>query len=549
MSRSISFLINDASTESTNPQVRVTITESANGSLSFSVSQEGGIVGDLRGLFFDLADESLLGSLSTATANTGFRQGNDSVKDLGEGVNMNGLTGSDSGFDVGIKMGTAGIGKDDIRGYNFTLSSSTRALTLEDFANVEFGVRLTSVGTLGGSRNGSSKVVETTSAGVNAIDDASGVVVENDSASGNLFANDTGAAGSVNTVTSWTGGAVGSVVALTTDDADALQIGSVTVGSDGTWAVSVDGADADQLSAGESITRTFTYDVKNTSGSEAGDWSSDSATFTVVINGENDGPVALDDVVAAIDEDQVIVNASVTGNDSDVDRLDTHTWALEDGSFVDAAGNDAQGSLVFNADGTWSYDAEGAYNHLNDGESVSLSFQYAMTDNNGASSVATVSFTIDGKGTAPVVTPPVVTPPVVTPAANDFVTWAQDISHFTLVFDTDAGDTEGSAGDDGYYTVKFDFDPGVTDLDSIIGDVLAGLIANDPVVDADTDLLGLVIKGGKQITNFYAYGDNNTNGDLPDVLPTDVGFWLNGTKDGEQNPPAIDVVYADGFIY
>src|SRR3989338_8992006 len=249
MSRSMSFLINDASTDTTIPQVRVTITESANGSLSFSVSQEGGIVGDLRGLFFDLADERLLGSLSTATANTGFRQGNDSVKDLGEGVNMNGLTGSDSGFDVGIKMGTAGIGKDDIRGYNFTLSSSTRALTLEDFANVEFGVRLTSVGTLGGSRNGSSKVVETTSAGVNAIDDASGVVVENGSASGNLFANDTGAVGSINTVTSWTGGAVGSVVALTTDDVDALQIGSVTVGSDGTWAVSVDGADADQLSA------------------------------------------------------------------------------------------------------------------------------------------------------------------------------------------------------------------------------------------------------------------------------------------------------------
>lgn len=552
MSRSMSFLINDASTESNNPQVRVTITESADGSLSFSVSQEGGIVGDLRGLFFDLADESLLGTLSSATANTGFRQGNDSVKDLGEGVNMNGLVGSDGGFDAGIRIGTAGIGKDDIRSYNFTLSSSARALTLDDFANVDFGVRLTSVGTLGGSRNASSKVIETTSAGVDAIDDASGAVLENGSASGNLFANDSSAIGSINTVTAWTGGAVGSAVALSTDDADALDIGSVTLGSDGQWVVSADGADADQLSAGESITRTFTYDVRNTSGSEASDWSSDSATFTVVINGQNDGPVALDDVVPAIYEDQVIVNSSVTGNDSDIDRLDSHTWSLEAGSFVEATGSAAKGSLVFNADGTWSYDAQGAYNYLNDGESVTLSFQYAMTDNNGASSVATVTFTIDGKGSAPVVVVPevpVVTPPVVAPVANDFANWAQEISHFTLVFDTAAGDTAGSEGDDGYYTVKFDFDPGVTDLDSIIGDVLAGLIANDPVVDASTDLLGVVIKGGKQITSFYSYGDNNTNGDQADVLPEDVGFWLNGTKDGEQNPPAIDVVYAEGFIY
>ena len=102
MARSMSFLINDAATDSTNPQVRVTITESANGSLSFSVSQEGAIVGDLRGLFFDLKDKSLVGSLGTATANTGFRQGVDSVKDLGEGTNMNGLTGSGKGFELAL---------------------------------------------------------------------------------------------------------------------------------------------------------------------------------------------------------------------------------------------------------------------------------------------------------------------------------------------------------------------------------------------------------------------------------------------------------------
>ncbi|MDP1931308.1 MAG: Ig-like domain-containing protein [Gammaproteobacteria bacterium] len=540
MARSMSFLINKASTESTIPQVRITITESATGNLSFSITQEGGIVGDLRGLFFDLADKSLVGSLSTSTANTGFRQGTDAVKDLGEGVNMNGLTGSGKGFDAGIKIGTAGVGKDDIRSYDFTLSSSVRALSIDDFANVDFGVRLTSVGVLGGSRNDSSKIIETTSTGVNAIDDNSGVVVENNTASGNLFANDYSAAGSINTLTSWSGGAIGATVALSSDDADALAIGSVTLGSDGQWVVSADGAQADQLSANESITKTFTYTVKNALSDASDDWSSDTATFTIVINGENDGPVALDDVEAAIQEGQAIVNASVTANDSDVDRLDTHIWSLQDGTFVDAQGSQAKGTLVFNADGTWSYDSGDAYNYLNDGESVTLSFQYAMTDNHGAFSIATVSFAIEGKGSAPIVVPPL--------PANDFASWAQEISHFTLVFDTAAGD-KTVQGSDGFYTVKFDFDPGVRDLDLIIKDVLAGLVANDPYVDSNTDLLGVVIKGGLQTTSFFSYGVHNTNGEAADVLPVGVGFWLDGTQAGEQNAPAIDVSYAAGFIY
>jgi hypothetical protein len=148
MSRSMSLLINDASTDAGGPQVRVTITEAGNGQLQFSVTQEGAIISDLRD-FFDLADKALVGSLGTSAANTGFSQGLDKISNLGEGVNMNGLTGSGKGYDAGIRIGTAGIGKDDVRSYDFALSSSARALSLDDFANVDFAARLTSVGTLG----------------------------------------------------------------------------------------------------------------------------------------------------------------------------------------------------------------------------------------------------------------------------------------------------------------------------------------------------------------------------------------------------------------
>lgn len=539
MSRSMSFLINDASTEVGGPQVRVTITEGSNGQLLFSVTQDGAVIGDLRGLFFDLADKALVGTLRTSAANTGFSQGLDKIKDLGEGTNMNGLTGSGKGYDAGIKIGTAGIGKDDIRNYDFSLTSSVRALTLDDFANVDFAARLTSVGTLGGSRSDSAKLLEKTSAAVNAQNDQTSIV-ENGQASGNVLANDS-AAGNAS-ITGWSGGSAGSALKLVDGD---LDLGSVTLRADGSWQLDLNGPDADRLSAGETLTRTFSYDVKVQNGDN---WSTDSASFTVVIQGQNDAPVAQDDVLAFVDEGSGVINASVVANDSDVDRLDTQVWSLNEGSFVDSNGNAAKGVLVFNADGSWSYDAGDAYDSLNDGQSVALSFEYTMTDSQGASATASVSFGINGKGSV-VVTPPVeppVEPPVVTPSANDFPLWAQNISHITLVFNTAAGDS--NKGKDGFYTVKIDNNPGSNDVDNIIDALLARLVAQDPVIDADTDLMGVFIKGGIQTTNYYAYGDYNQNGAAPDAVPTGLLVGLNGGHANEGPTNAIDMVY-QGWVF
>lgn len=536
MSRSMSFLINDASTDVGGPQVRVTITEGSNGQLQFSVTQDGAVIGDLRGLFFDLADKALAGSLITSAANTGFVQGVDKIKDLGDGVNMNGLTGSGKGYDAGIRIGTAGIGKDDVRSYDFALSSTLRALTLDDFANVDFAARLTSVGTLGGSRNASSKLLEKTSAAVNAQNDQSSVI-ENGAGAGNVLAND--AASGAATISGWSGGDVGSSVRLIDGD---LDLGSLTLGADGSWQVTLDGPDADRLSAGETLSKTFSYSVKVQNGDN---WSTDTASFTVEIQGQNDAPVAQNDSLIFIDEGSTVVNASVAGNDSDIDRLDTHSWSLNEGSFVDGNGQAAKGTLVFNADGSWSYDAGTDYDALNTGESVALSFEYTMTDSAGASSTATVSFGINGKGDA--VTPVVPTPPTPEKALDDdFPLWAQDISHITLVFNSAAGDV--AKGNDGYYTVKIDNNPGANDVDLIIEDLLARLIAEDDVVTAETDLMGMFIKGGQQTTNYFAYGDYNQNGTAADALPAGLLIGLAGGHANETPTNAIDMTYG-GWIF
>lgn len=638
----MSFRVNDASTGGTNPTVWVSVTENPDGTLAFNVTQEGGIVGDLRGLFFDVnavSDGTLAKSLSISgvTATSTLKTGDDSIKDLGSGANMNGLLGSEGGFDAGISIGSAGLGSDDIRSFSFTLASSVKPLTLDDFANVDFGVRLTSVGILGGDRSASSKLLEVTSASISAFDDTSSVS-ENTSVTGNLLSNDANKLGATS-VTAWSGGAMGQTIALdnaagatltvnadgiwtldasaadalgadevltyhfsyTATSASADQISSdtagftvtvhgqndgqingddvgavdenstatgnvlgndrdidrtdshitvanfsggalgsavaianaegaaITLNANGDWVL--DASNADRLGEGEAITQTFTYDTTD------GHGGSGSAQFTVTVNGRNDGPVASDDNGGVAAEDAMLAG-NVTTNDSDIDRGDSHTWALVEGSLT------GLGQVNMNADGTWSYDSQGAYNYLNDGQGVDLSFQYAMTDNHGASDLATVVFRVNGVGS---VEPP--PPPPPPHDADDFPTWAQDISHFTLVFDQTAGDAKPRvSGGDGYYTVKVDVDSDFNDdLDASISTVLAALVEKDPYVTAESDLMGSVIKGGLQSTQFYTYGDYNTNGTAADALPDGIGFSLEGHLT-ERPANAIDQSYSYDWL-
>lgn len=384
----MTFQVNDSSTGSVNPQVFITITE-ADGALKFSVTQEGGIIGDLRGLFFDLntlADGALAKTLSISeqTASSLLKAGDDSIKDLGNGANMNGLVSSngDGGFDAGIVIGTAGLGSDDIRSFGFTLKSSSRSLTLDDFANVDFGVRLTSVGNVSGARADSSKLLETTGFAVDAVNDsatAAGAM----SVSGNLMNND-GHAMQNAQISSWSGGLLGQALLL-----DNAAGATLKINADGSY--SLDTTAARALSSGETLTYKFSYKLISSSSDQS---SSDSAFFNVTVVGENDGPVAEDDQAGIVDENGVLAG-KVGANDSDVDRLDTHAWSLVHGTF------NGPGTLAFDRDGAWSYDTNGALDYLSEGETLDLSFLYTMTDNHQASDTAKVSLTVMGSNDGP----------------------------------------------------------------------------------------------------------------------------------------------------
>lgn len=155
-----------------NLEVQVTITEvdlNDDGvtELQFDLEVVGGTIGDLRGFYFDLADDSLLGSLVfTGDDVTTYGQDID-----GDGVYDDQDTDGDDiddpisndadpnplEFEVGVELGSKGItGEDDIRETTFYVSSDLGDLTLADLAFQEVGVRAQSVGD---DREGSSKLI------------------------------------------------------------------------------------------------------------------------------------------------------------------------------------------------------------------------------------------------------------------------------------------------------------------------------------------------------------------------------------------------------
>jgi hypothetical protein len=127
-------------------RVRVLL-DDAGGDITVTLTVLDGIA-DLRGFFLDIGDFSLFGGLEVRGDDvTGFKLDDDDVINLKHGVNLNG-GGSPCPCDLGIAIGTPGIGKDDIQETTFVIDADVD-LVLDNFAGELLGVRLTSVGDLG----------------------------------------------------------------------------------------------------------------------------------------------------------------------------------------------------------------------------------------------------------------------------------------------------------------------------------------------------------------------------------------------------------------
>jgi len=185
------------------PGLTITATEQGDGTILFELLLAGPTSADIRGLFFDIDDPSLIDNLQidgVDVTNDGFGD----VSDLGHGNNMKGKGGGP--YDVGMSFG--GPEDDDITSTSFVLSSIDGTdLTLDLIANVSFGARLTAIGD---KAKGSDKLTFVAPAAPDAIDDDVDAV-EDTPISFDVVANDTDADGDLLEIMSATDPAHGTV--------------------------------------------------------------------------------------------------------------------------------------------------------------------------------------------------------------------------------------------------------------------------------------------------------------------------------------------------
>ena len=148
---------------------------------------------------------------------------------------------------------------------------------------------------------------------------------------------------------------------------------------------------------------TFTFQVQD-SGSTAGggiDVDPTPNTITIDVTPVNDAPLAVNDSFTT-DQNTVRsgdVTPATAGQDSDVD-LDTLSVIQINGAALTpgAAVTLASGALVhMNADGTFTYDPNGAFNVLGHTQSTTDSFTYQISDGHGGTATATATITVAGR--------------------------------------------------------------------------------------------------------------------------------------------------------
>ncbi|WP_419721981.1 VCBS domain-containing protein [Pseudomonas nitroreducens] len=171
----------------------------------------------------------------------------------------------------------------------------------------------------------------------------------------------------------------------------------------------------------DTLTEVFTYTVSD------GNGKSITRTFTVIVHGQNDIPIAQDDTGRAIEAGGTLnttpgapAAGNVLPNDLDVDGAAYGETKVVDaarlgdrnagGALVDLSTSGgvvagAYGTLVLNANGTYTYtvnDSLAAVQALKLGDSLVEVFTYRMHDTDGATSIAQLTITIEGRYDAPV---------------------------------------------------------------------------------------------------------------------------------------------------
>ena len=184
--------------------------------------------------------------------------------------------------------------------------------------------------------------------------------------------------------------------------------GTYTVDATGVWTYTLDNGNAavDALNPTDTLSDSFiVYTEDGTA-----------RTVDITIEGVNDAPVAVDQMFT-IGQNGTLDRISLDQSDGDAGNLLVDVLTVEDPNpkspkrrFVDYEENEsgdtfqparAHGLLSNHDDGTFSFDTNGDYEFIGEGETFDVEFTYLVEDQAGETATATVTITIEGENDAP----------------------------------------------------------------------------------------------------------------------------------------------------
>ncbi|QKG80546.1 cadherin domain-containing protein [Tenuifilum thalassicum] len=183
---------------------------------------------------------------------------------------------------------------------------------------------------------------------------------------------------------------------------------SATGSLNGTLVVNADGSfnyDPDEtnpaisvLNYGESVSETFTYTITD------GTVSSNTATITFVIKGENNNPVAVADSYS-VDQDANLIQSApgLLGNDSDPDGITGVEVKMVNSSYSSVI-RSAYGTLTWYGDGSFIYKPDNSnpsVQALKVGQSLTDNFTYTIEDPHHGQGSSTLAINIQGTNDPP----------------------------------------------------------------------------------------------------------------------------------------------------
>ncbi len=307
------------------------------------------------------------------------------------------------------------------------------------------------------------------------------------------------------------------------------------------WSYAVNNSAAQYLAVGESAVEKYDVTFNDGHGGTI------TETVTVTITGSNDGPDiradAGDSAAACLYETNLPLSTSGTLTVVDIDTSDVVDTAVTN---ISVSGNqgaltDAQLLAMLSLTGDDDLDANSgdshnlgwnfnsgseAFNHLDDGESLALTYTLTSSDGNGGSDTQTVTVTIKGSNDAPVSggddsasgTEDDALISGTVPAATDV-----DVEPLTYHLVAGSVEVDGSPVPDGTVTFNSDGsysyaptlgDQGLDDGESHV--VTFNYVANDGTADSSAASVAITVNGVNDAP--VSGGDDSASGTEDDAL-------------------------------